>query len=185
MKDQDTTSTLKLQRFLAPASPKPSADQSDQSVSRLVAQAVAEAASPDSPQPTPAPGLPNNTILGVLTYCYATGTYGSAEIAEKLRNNAVARRATEEALPDTGILRRFRRTHRQLLQYALERALRLIRRSRIQRTVSQTLPGSTAAPIPALPRSALNSNEGTTTIFVRGEAQRKIENAAITDMALD
>src|SRR5688500_16370848 len=131
MKDNEPSTNLKLEKFMHPIPPKPPVDDSDETVSGLAMEAVNQAAA----DPGAAAPLPPKSVLGLLTYCYAKGTLASAEIAEKLQANLEARRAAGDSLPDAKALRRFRRFHRQLLQSALEKALRLIRRASIRRTM--------------------------------------------------
>jgi transposase-like protein DUF772 len=191
MKDQksDETSTyLKVEKFMDPIPPKPRVDDSDETVSGLVMEAVNQAAADPAVLPnksgTP---LPPKSLLGLLVYCYAKGTYASAEIAEKLHKKLEARRVADEAIPDAKALRRFRRFHRQLFQSTLEKSLRLIRRAMIRRTMSQTLPGSEPTSVSKMAASqpSLAAPGEETTLLVRREAERKLENAAIIDSTLD
>ena len=102
-------------------------------------------------------------MLGLLTYCYAKGIYGSSDIERELRE-----RSHDEAIPDAKTIRRFRRLNRGVLQMTLERALRLIRRARRQKFL----------PVPA-PEIAASEE---TIVITRREAAEKIETAAIIDM---
>jgi len=106
-------------------------------------------------------------MLGLVTYCYAKGIYGSSEVAQELRN-----RMQQNSIPDAKTIRRFRRLNRGVLQTTLEKALRLIRRSRRKK-----------APVPAPGIESSASDE--TIIMTRREAADKIETAAIIDVAIE
>jgi len=48
-------------------------------------------------------------LLSLLVYCYVTGTFGSAEIEELMRNDMIFRDLCHDELPTARVLRRFRR----------------------------------------------------------------------------
>ena len=54
-------------------------------------------------------------LLTLLTYCYATRLYGSADIEWAARNDATIRYICAHHFPDWHSLRRFRRNNRALL----------------------------------------------------------------------
>jgi hypothetical protein len=55
----------------------------------------------------------------LLTYAYATGLYSSEEIVSRIQTDDTLRYIAARTCPSADALRRFRRTHRQLLQAAL------------------------------------------------------------------
>jgi transposase len=63
------------------------------------------------------------SLLALLTYCYATGTYASQEVEAALRQDSLLRFLCADELPDWHTLRRFRRHNRDVLQQCLEETL--------------------------------------------------------------
>src|SRR5688572_19509416 len=55
------------------------------------------------------PIFQSRSLLTVLTYCYAMGTYASQEVEAVLRNDILLRYLRGDELPDWHILCRFRR----------------------------------------------------------------------------
>ena len=63
------------------------------------------------------------SLLALLTYCYASGTYGSQEVETSLRKDSILRFLCANELPDWHTLRRFRRHNREVLIRCLEQTL--------------------------------------------------------------
>ena len=70
------------------------------------------------------PGMPR-ALCTLLTYCYAIGIYGSAEIETRIASDPLTGYLCAGAYPYPHELRRFRRQHRVLIQAALSKVLRL------------------------------------------------------------
>src|ERR1043166_2486044 len=62
-------------------------------------------------------------LLGLLTYCYATGIFGSQEIEALVRRDPLLNLLCGRDLPDGQVIRHFRRCNRALLQRCLETTL--------------------------------------------------------------
>ena len=160
---KDPTAILKLKRPMPTGSPEMDPTES---VTGIVMTAVRETDEPVI-SPTGASDVSPRSMLGLVTYCYAKGIYGSSEVAQELRD-----RMQQNSIPDAKTIRRFRRLNRGVLQTTLEKALRLIRRSRRKK-----------APVPAPGIESSASDE--TIIMTRREAADKIETAAIIDVAIE
>ena len=63
-------------------------------------------------------------MLAMLTYCYAIGVYGSADVEWMMREDASLRALCGREIPDWRRLKRFRRQNHALLQCALEETFR-------------------------------------------------------------
>jgi hypothetical protein len=160
---EDAATILKLKRPMPTGSPE---SDPTESVTGIVMKAVRETDEPVI-NPNGASNVSPQSMLGLITYCYAKGIYGSNDVAQELRN-----RMQQNSIPDAKTIRRFRRLNRGVLQTALEKTLRLIRRSRRKKA---------AVPAPAIDSPA--SDE--TIIMTRREAADKIETAAIIDVAIE
>ncbi|HUL51428.1 MAG TPA: hypothetical protein VLU94_02465 [Candidatus Nitrosotalea sp.] len=62
-------------------------------------------------------------LLSLLTYCYATGVYGSSDIQFRSSHDAMVRHLCAERYPEARLLRNFRRWHRQILKTCLTEVL--------------------------------------------------------------
>ena len=65
-------------------------------------------------------------LLGLLTYCYATGIYSSHEIELRSGHDAMVRHLCADVYPEARILRCFRRHNRESLQRSLQEVLQQI-----------------------------------------------------------
>lgn len=61
----------------------------------------------------------SQTLMAVLTYCYATGIYSSQDIEASVREDRIVRYLSDHATPDWKTLRRFRKLHRGPLRQCL------------------------------------------------------------------
>jgi len=59
-------------------------------------------------------------LLGLLTYCYASGVFSSQEIEARVRKDPILILLCGHELPDWHLIRRFRRYNRDLIQHCLE-----------------------------------------------------------------
>lgn len=64
-------------------------------------------------------GIPPQILLGLLTYCYAVGQYGSVEIAAAISEQPALKYLCTTFRPTHNTLRRFRRNHREMLRQSL------------------------------------------------------------------
>jgi hypothetical protein len=62
-------------------------------------------------------------LLGLLTYCYAVGVYGSQEVARLLREDPAFSSVREDQFPDWHALRHFRRDNIEAVRYCLEKIM--------------------------------------------------------------
>jgi len=59
-------------------------------------------------------------LLGLLTYCYASGVFSSQEIEARMRKDSILILLCGQELPDWQVIRRFRRYNREVIQRCLE-----------------------------------------------------------------
>ena len=71
-----------------------------------------------------APAFRPQAMLAMLTYCYATGVYGSEDVELMMREDASLRALCGTEIPDWKSLKRFRRQNHAMLQRALEETFR-------------------------------------------------------------
>jgi hypothetical protein len=75
---------------------------------------------------TDAGGFRPHMMLTLLSFCYASGYYGSQDIEHAIANDKTVRYVCARTYPDAKAIRRFRRQHRpaldQCLRYVLFRA---------------------------------------------------------------
>ena len=72
------------------------------------------------------------TLLAILTFCYASQIYGSAEVAARLRRDDNFRRLCKDGIPDASALRRFRAQNRLALNFCLRAALRFLAEEKVE-----------------------------------------------------
>lgn len=115
---------LHLAKF-APTAPEsntgatPSSEGETMFIRRTTAEAVENKLHPSAPQSAEF-GLPLETMLGVITYCYARGVFNSGDIAARLKAEPELRKAFGRDLPDESAIRRFRRKYAGEIEDALE-----------------------------------------------------------------
>jgi len=66
-------------------------------------------------------------MLTLLSYCYASGIYGSAQVADAIRDNRMIRYLCARTYPDPKAIRSFRKGHRGLLHQCLNHVLQQAR----------------------------------------------------------
>ena len=92
---------------------------------QFIRRAVAETSAKKERQivvPQEVGKLSPELLLAVVTYCYAKGVYGCAEIEEAILSDKDLRAKFGNDLPDDRSLRRFRRLNREAIKATLERA---------------------------------------------------------------
>ncbi len=72
----------------------------------------------------PARHLQPEIMLAVLSYCYASGVYASAEIENRLWRDDAFLARFDQQLPTAPRIRQFRRQHRQKIIHVIETALK-------------------------------------------------------------
>ena len=63
------------------------------------------------------------TLLALLTYCYARGIYGSADVEDTMRRDKNFRTLCQNEFPGARLLRSFRRENRETLRECLAHVL--------------------------------------------------------------
>jgi len=79
-----------------------------------------------NPVTAPQAGITFRTrmLLAVVTYCYASGIYGSEDIEALMREDAMFRFLCGNEFPGWRVIQRFRRYNRSAIQRCLEEVLR-------------------------------------------------------------
>jgi hypothetical protein len=109
-------------------------------------------------------------LLALLTYCYASGVYGSEDIEWDCQNDPTARSLCGNASPNQETIRRFRRANRPLIEACLACVY--------GRACGAILPPTRGelSPIPKL--------EARTSAVLLSVARRKLELAVMFDTAM-
>ncbi|HWY76290.1 MAG TPA: hypothetical protein VN281_11770 [Verrucomicrobiae bacterium] len=96
-------------------------------IATLAFQAVADVscvdAEPDSCR-MPSPSMPSEKMMVLITYCYATGVFDSAEIAASVPRDAILRDICAGLRPTADSVRQFRFAHSRGIIRALSQVLR-------------------------------------------------------------
>jgi len=74
---------------------------------------------------------PPSMMLGLLIYCYATGTFSSRRIETLTYENVAVRYLTADTHPDHDSICKFRRDNKALLSSAFHQVLELAARARV------------------------------------------------------
>ena len=74
---------------------------------------------------------PPSMMLGLLIYCYATGTFSSRRIETLTHENVAVRYLTGDTHPDHDSVCKFRRENKDLLSHAFHQVLELAARARV------------------------------------------------------
>ena len=119
---------------------------------RLVLEAVQSAcdvAGDKGSLATPVPVGRPRILLTLLVYSYASGTYASEQIEDRVTSDPVLRYLSAGARPTWHDLRRFRRQQRPLIQAALGRAIQAAWKLGQGPTPPAGEPGSDSGTLPA------------------------------------
>ena len=172
----EDTSHLNLSKLMAPCDPVLS-DEGDTSVTAFVARTAAEVAQHGGKpvvQPRNGAGVPPQTMLGVVSYCYSKGIYSSEDIERSLLQDPAVRASCQGDMPRPEAIRRFRRLNREAIQTTLEKALRYTQK-RIRSLVAPENPFT-----PDTPPVATGPVEETQ-VFARREAMERLDKATFMD----
>jgi hypothetical protein len=127
LKSEPETDMLHLDQLAPGSAPAASPDDS---VTAFTAKAAAETVK-ESPTPVVVPkaagSVPPESMLGVVSYCYAKGVYGSNDIGRKMNQNPVFRVSCHNEVPRPEDIRRFRKLNREAIQRTLEKVLQFAR----------------------------------------------------------
>lgn len=66
------------------------------------------------------------TMLTLLTYCYATGTCSSEDVVNQTTNDPILRYLCGKRQPTEAMIRQFRRANRTILEHTLARVFRSV-----------------------------------------------------------
>ena len=80
---------------------------------------------------TGTPNIPPSMMLGLLIYCYATGTFASRRIETLTYENVAVRYLCADTHPDHDSICKFRRENKDLLSTAFHQVLELAARARV------------------------------------------------------
>jgi hypothetical protein len=179
------TTILHLDK-LAPGVPQDGSE--DESMTGFIAKAAAQTVQESSkPVVVPKEGgpVPPESMLGVVSYCYAKGIYGSKEIGRKMAQDPVFRAACKNEVPRPEDIRRFRRLNRDAILKTLEKVLQFAR-TRVAEAWSpvnpfrSNAPASSAARAPEPAKPVAMSKEDPQT-FARREASDRLDRATFID----
>lgn len=126
----EDTSHLNLSKLIA-SNESGLRAEADTSVTAFVARTAAEVTHHSGKpvlQPRNGGGISPQTMLGVVSYCYSKGIYGSEDIERKLLLDPAVQAACQGDVPRPEAIRRFRRLNREAIQTTLEKALRYTRK---------------------------------------------------------
>lgn len=151
----DETQMLPLHQF-APGADVPSSGGMTHFIKKAAQETLQDGA---IVLPKDTGGMPPETLLGAVTYCYASDVYESERIEQKLVTNPQLKSAIGPELPPASAIRRFRKLNRSTILNILEKALLLQRRKEKQTT-----------------------NAGDETMFLaRSQAEQKLQLASLLD----
>jgi hypothetical protein len=175
-KERETTE-LHLSQLASGSAP--AASQED-SVTAFIAKAAAETIK-ESPKPVVVPKtagpVPPESMLGVVSYCYAKGVYGSNDIGRKLNQDPAFRISCKNDVPRPEDIRRFRRLNREAIQKTLEKALQFAR-IKVAEAWSPSNPFRSKSPAPT---TLVAGQQEETQNFARREASERIDKATFID----
>jgi hypothetical protein len=127
-------------------------------LARLVRQIAGDCAAqlaPDLPRDDPTSTASGCALLGLLTYCYASGVLSSRALTEMAEADPVARTFCGDAIPDRDEIASFRRDHRTLIQECLKQVYMAAWQVMVQEAGQERVSGGNAGtqrqPIPSAP----------------------------------
>jgi transposase len=131
----ETPTSLRSARCLTLPKTPPINDRNDRARETAVSpsqavQAAARAIARSTLQPVCSPvagvAFHPRSLLAVLSYCYLSEIYSSADIEDLMRRDGNFRRVCGNQIPDAQTLRRFRRHNREAIETCLSAALRCL-----------------------------------------------------------
>ncbi len=150
------------------------------SVTEFIAKVAAETVK-ESPTPVVVPKdagpLAPESMLGVVSYCYAKGIYGSDEIGRKMNQNPIFRASCQNLPPRPEDIRRFRRLNREAIQKTLVKALRYARK----KVADAWSPSNPFRSGTAAPATSGSNRPDETQSFARREASERLDKATFID----
>jgi hypothetical protein len=176
--DERETAILHLGQ-LAPGSASAASPQ--ESVTAFTAKAAAETIKESSRPvvvPKTAGAVPPESMLGVVSYCYAKGIYGSDDIGRKLNQDTAFRISCGNDVPRPEDIRRFRKLNREAIQKTLEKVLQFAR-TKVAEALSPSNPFRGEANRPTTPLVAAPKDEANA--IARREASDRLDKATFID----
>jgi hypothetical protein len=150
----EETQILPLHQF-APGAPASSTEGMTMFIKRAAEETLQDGA---IVLPKNTGAMPPETLLGAVTYCYASDVYESERIEKKFVTNPELKSAIGPELPPASAIRRFRKLNRSTILNILEKALVLQKRKEKE------------------------TNTGDETIFLaRSQAEQKLQLASLLD----
>jgi hypothetical protein len=177
-KAERETTVLNLGQ-LAPGNAPAASPES--SVTAFAAKAAAETIKESSRPvvvPKTAGAVPPESMLGVVSYCYAKGVYGSDDIGRKLNQNTAFRISCGNEVPRPEDIRRFRKLNREAIQKTLEKVLQFAR-TKVAEAWSPSNPFRGEVARPTTPLVATQTDDPKT--FARREASDRLDKATFID----
>jgi hypothetical protein len=179
------TTILHLDKLAPGVAPEASEDES---MTGFIAKAAAQTVQ-QSPTPVVVPNdrgsVPPESMLGVVSYCYAKGVYGSKEIGRKMAQDPAFRAGCKNDVPLPDDIRRFRRLNREAILKTLEKALHFVR-TRASEAWAPTNPFRSGTATPAVsptpePAKPVAMSEEDPQAFARREALDRVDRATFID----
>lgn len=176
---RNDTTTLHLDKIVGAAKADPS--EAGESATVFIAKAAAETVR-EHPTPVVVPrdasALPAASMLGVVSYCYSKGVYGSNDIGRKMAQDPAVRATCGNNVPRPEDIRRFRRLNREAIQKTLEKFFRHAR----HKILEAWAPSNPFRPKPGpLPMSTTTPRKEETKVYARREASERIDKATFID----
>jgi len=173
------TTTLHLDKIVGPATAE--ATDAGESATVFIAKAAAETVR-EHPTPVVVPkdatAVSAESMLGVVSYCYSKGVYGSNDIGRKLAQDPAVRATYGNEVPRPEDIRRFRRLNREAIQKTLEKFFRHARYKIAEAWAPanpfRPKPGQLSAPAPTPQKEE-------TKVYARREASERIDKATFID----
>jgi hypothetical protein len=174
------TTALHLDKIIEPA--KVESLEADESATAFIAKAAAETVR-EHPTPVVMPkdasALPAESMLGVVSYCYSKGVYGSNDIGRKMAQDPAVRATCGNGVPRPEDIRRFRRLNREAIQKTLEKFFRHAR----YKLSEAWAPSNPFRPKPGQSPTSVTTpfRKEETKVYAKREASERIDKATFID----
>ncbi len=166
------TTILHLHKLVQGTPPPASPEDSVRSfIAQTAAETVGQGDSPVVVEPDTG-ARPPQSMLGVVSYCYTKGVYGSEDIGRKMAENPAVNAASYGDIPRPREIQRFRQLNREVIRVSVEKAMRFARH-KIVESISPSNPFRRDAS-PEVPRED-------TEVFARREASERLDKAGYID----